>query len=536
MKIKILNILLAIVLLGTGACQDFIETDERGTQNLDNYFANDAEATAFINGIYKGFANWDDWWQQIIRITNIMSTDDAWMGNLQQDPVDHYALAYYFVEASNAPGSLKNFYTYKYLNIGSCNIAISKIPNAPVAEDLKQRLVAEAKFFRAFSYWELVQNFGDVVLITEPEGTSGFNKERSPKAEVYAQIVKDLKEAAVVLPGSYDEENTGRVTSWACKALLARTCLFMKDYGNAYAYADSVIQRGPCSLEPDFLNIWSVYNHNGVESIFEIQTNSDQSYNVGNRFSVVMGARGEIWPEGEEDKVMDGWGWCVPSSHLEQAFLSEGDEIRRKSTIITVGESVYGDEEENPDYQFDVDINKSGRVWRKYYVPISMRRQLTTKDRHIPLPMILLRLGEMYLTRAEAAYFNGDENQSRSDIKTIRNRVGLGPKDDLSGNDLLYAIWKERRLEMASEGLRLYDLRREIDPVSGKPRIDEAMGPDGYFVQYNLNESTDPYETIHPEEPQNKGTLFREGRHELWPIPQSEIDRSNGVISQNPGY
>jgi hypothetical protein len=233
---------------------------------------------------------------------------------------------------------------------------------------------------------------------------------------------------------------------------------------------------------------------------------------------------------------MDGWGWCVPSSHLEQAYLSEGDEIRRKSTIAKIGEPVYGDEEENPNYQFNIDLNKSGRVWRKYYVPIDMRRQLTVKDRHIPLPMILLRLGEMYLTRAEAAYFTGNEDQARSDIATIRERVELGPKNDLSGNDLLYAIWKERRLEMASEGLRLYDLRRQIDPVSGKPRIAEAMGSNGYFVEYNLNESTDPYETIHPEEPQDKGILFQENQHELWPIPQSEIDRSNGVISQNPGY
>ncbi|MFO8002489.1 MAG: RagB/SusD family nutrient uptake outer membrane protein [Marinilabilia sp.] len=537
MKFKILNMILAVLLIGSfTACEDFIEIEERGTQNLDNYFANDEEAEAFVNGIYKGFANWDEWWQQILRVTNIMSTDDAWMGNLQQDPSDHYAFAHYFVEPSNAPGSLKNFYTHKYLNIGSCNIAIEEIPEASISGSLKDRLVAEAKFFRAFGYWELVQNFGDVVLITEPRGTSGIDKERSSKAEVYEQIVKDLREAAAVLPDSYDNEDLGRVTSWASKALLARTYLFMEDYENAYAYADTVIQEGPHSLEPDFVDIWSVYNHNGVESIFEIKANQDQNENVGNRFSVVMGARGETWPDGEGDKVMDGWGWCVPSSHLEQAYLSEGDEIRRKSTIIKVGEPVYGDEEENPNYQFDEDINKSGRVWRKYYVPIDMRRELTQKDRHIPLPKILLRLGEMYLTRAEAAYFTGNESQARADIATIRERVELEPKDDVSGTDLLYAIWKERRLEMASEGLRLYDLRRQTHPESGKPMIVEAMGEDGYFVEYNLNESTDPWETAHPEEPQDKGALFREGRHELWPIPQSEIDRSNGVISQNPGY
>ena len=537
MKRNIYNLLMAVILiLGVSACEDFIEIEERGNQNLDNYFANDAEAETFVNGLYKSFANWDDWWQQILRLTNIMSTDDAWMGNLQQDPVDHYAFAHYFVEASNAPGSLKNFYTHKYLNIGAANIAIAEIPEAPVSDDLKARLVGEAKFFRAFSYWELVQNFGDVVLVTEPQGTAGLNKERTPKSDVYAQIVKDLTEAASVLPAEYGEEDKGRVTSWACKALLARTYLFMEDYTKAFAYADEVIEQGPFSLEPEFVDVWSVYNHHGVESIFEINAGSNQNYNVGNRFSVVTAARGEQWPEGEEDKIMDGWGWCVPSSHLEQAYLSEGDEIRRKSTIITVGEPVFGDEEENPNYQFNIDINKSGRVWRKYYVPIAMRRQLTVKDRHIPLPMILLRLGEMYLTRAEAAFRLGDEVQAKEDIATIRARVNLDPKNNLSGNELLYAIWKERRLEMASEGLRLYDLRRQIDPVSGKARIAEAMGANGYFVQYNLNESTDPYETIHPEEPQDKGILFKENQHELWPIPQSEIDRSNGVMQQNPGY
>lgn len=533
---RIFNILLTISLLTATACEDFIEIEDRGKQDLDNYFATDKEAEAFVNGIYKSFATWEEWWQQISRITNIMATDDAWMGNLGQDPSDHFAMSHYFVDASNAPGSLKNYYRFKYENIGACNIAIDRIPKASISDQIKTRLIGEAKFFRAFGYWELVQNFGDVVLITQPESSEGINKARSPKEDVYVQIVKDLKEAANVLPPTYDSPNTGRVTSWAAKALLARTYLFMKDYSNAYAYADTVIKESPYELEPNFVDIWSVYNHNGVESIFEIKANSNQTYNVGNRFSVVMAARGEIWPEGEEDKVMDGWGWCVPSSHLEQAYISEGDDIRRKSTIIKVGEPVFGDETNNPDYQFNTNLNKSGRIWRKYYVPIAMRKQLVTKDGHIPLPKILLRLGEIFLTRAEAAYFLNDIAQAKSDIKTIRARVQLGDKDHLSGNDLLYAIWKERRLEMASEELRLFDLRRQIDPISGKPMITEAMGPNGYFVQYNLNENTDPYETVHPEERQDKGIRYQEGQHELWPIPQSEIDRSHRVVTQNPNY
>ena len=537
MNKKFLYITIMTSLLIVTSCQKFIEIPQRGQQNLDNYFSTKAECETFTNGIYKTFTHWDEWWQQYQRLTNEMSTDDAWMGNLNQSSSNSYACAHYLITPSNAPGELNTFYSQKYLNIGQCNIAIERIGQSTIDNASKKQYIGEAKFFRAFDYWELVQNWGDVVLITKMQGTGNLNLAKSPKADVYKQIITDLKEAADSLPNTYtDTKNLGRVTKGACYALLARTYLFMKDYQNAYNYANMVITSGKYSLEPKFVNIWSVYNHNGVESIFEISANPDQAFSIGNRFSIIMNARGEIWPDTQSTAVMDGWGWCVPSSHLEQAFLSENDSIRRKSTIITLGEAVYGDAIDNPKYMFDKTLNKSDRIWRKFYVPIAVRKTLIQKDSHIPLPMVLLRLGEMYLTRAEAAYFLTNPTQALSDINTLRARVKLNGKTGLAGNDLLYAVWKERRLEMASEGIRLYDLRREIDPVANKPMIDMAMGANGYFVKYNTQQSTDPYETIHPEERQDKGILFIAGRHELWPIPQSEIDRSNGVIKQNPGY
>jgi len=523
-------------LIMTGSCsKDFITTPQNGVTDLDNYFNNVTECQSFVDGLYKGFSTWEDWWQQYLRLTNEMATDDAWMGNLNQDPSGNYAFAFYTITAGNAPDALQNFYVYKYLNVSSANIAVQRIANAPITDDEKNKLIGQAKFFRAFSYWELVQNFGDVVLYLEPLGTSDLNKKRSPKADVYAAIVNDLKDAATKLPATWDAGNLGRVTSGACKALLARTYLFMKDYANAYAYADSVISSGQYSLEPNFVNVWSVYNHNGVESIFEIQTNANQSYSVGSRIPVVVNARGEIWSSTESSKAMDGWGWCVPTSNLENAYKSEADSIRLKSTIIRLGLPVYGDSVDNPHYNFNPDLNKSCRTWRKLYVPIATRKSLTTKDSHIPLDKIMLRLAEMYLTRSEAAYFLNKPDVALADINTIRNRVSLPAKTGISGNTLLYAIWKERRLELASEGIRLYDLRRETDPVANKPMIDVVMGPNGTFVQYNAS-STDYWENKHPGEPSSKGANFVEGRHELWPIPQSEIDRSNGVLSQNPNY
>jgi hypothetical protein len=198
-------------------------------------------------------------------------------------------------------------------------------------------------------------------------------------------------------------------------------------------------------------------------------------------------------------------------------------------------EPVYGDEELNPTYYFQ--HNKSNRVIRKFYVPIAMRRTFVNDPRRrTPLNFPVLRLAEMYLTRAEAAYFMNNPSQAISDMNFIRARVKLEPKTGLTGDDLIYAIWKERRMELAFEGLRLYDLRRQIDPATNKPMIATVMGPNGTFVQYNLGPNADPDEVANTGELQNKGINFDINKHLLWPIPQTEIDRSMGMVKQNPGY
>ena len=104
----------------------------------------------------------------------------------------------------------------------------------------------------------------------------------------------------------------------------------------------------------------------------------------------------------------------------------------------------------------------------------------------------------------------------------------------LSGNALRDAIWKERRLELALEQQRLFDLRRQ--KLNGEPRIASILGPNGTFVKYNTEVSTDSFETTNLGEPQNKGALFDVNVHMLWPIPPEEIQLSRGNITQNPGY
>ena len=540
MKNKISILILSTLLFAVNACSDFIEVEQRGRQTLDNYFATTEECQTFVWDLYKKMVIHDGWWQLQCHNYqgNQMATDDAWMGNTQQLPSDH-SVAHYNVTPTDL-GRVGDMYTLRYQNISNCNYAIERIPVSPIDEAQKAYFIAQAKFIRAFNYYDLICNFGGVVLVTAPIGTSEMNKERSTVEESWQQVINDLIDAEKDCPAQGPKEALGRVTKGACQALLARAYLFKGDYQNAYNSASAVIQSGLYSLEPDFIDIWSHYNHNGVESIFEVQTSSSNANNMraGATLGLITGARGQnraYFPSNNAADVMDGWGWCVPSSDLENCYNSEGDEIRRKSTITKLMEPVYGDEELNPTYYFQ--HNKSERVIRKYYMPVALRRQITwDKGDREPLNIPVLRLGEMYLTRAEAAHFLNNPNQALADINVIRTRVKLQPKTGLTGNNLIYAIWKERRMELAFEALRLYDIRRQIDPVANKPMVAVLMGPNGTFVKYNTGPNADPAELRNTGERQDKGYNFDISKHLLWPIPQSEIDRSGGTLQQNPGY
>ncbi|MNQ27884.1 SusD family protein [compost metagenome] len=531
---KIILSILAFSLIAV-SCDDFIEKEQRGTQTLENYFQTAQECENYVNELTHRILLSNDWYTLLApRLANESATDDAWMGNTGQDSGAFKPAAQYLITPENM-GSMNSIYTAHYYTIQSANIGLEKMALAPISDSQKNQYMGESLFIRAYCYYELVNLYGDVPLYTNSLGTADLKLQRSPAAEVYAQIEADLKESAAKLE-SIPVNRSGRVNKWAAYALLARVSLFQEKWADAKLYSNKVITEGPFTLEADFLNIWNVNNHNGVESILEAQSSSVQDKSLGSMLPTFSGARGEDkknFPSNDAADVIDGWGWCMPTSDLENAYLSENDVIRRRSTITKWGEAAYGDEVLNPTHKFSLNDNKSGRICRKYYIPIATRRALDQKDGKLPLNVPLIRLAEMYLTRAEASYHTTGD--ALGDINIIRARVKLDPKTGLSGPTLLKQIYKERRLELAFEGLRLFDIRREKDPTTGKRVIEGLMGANGTFVQYNLN-STDPYETTNLREAQDKGINFNPAKNLLWPIPQLEIDLSGGLIKQNPGY
>jgi hypothetical protein len=167
------------------------------------------------------------------------------------------------------------------------------------------------------------------------------------------------------------------------------------------------------------------------------------------------------------------------------------------------------------------------------YIPVSKRPKPYDAP-HIPLNYRLLRYADVLLMYAEVENALGNDGEARWALNEVRGRVDL-PEVTASGTALRDAIRLERRLELALENNRLFDLRRWKDD-NGKAAICNVMGTNGTFVKYNLEQSTDNDEKNNQIENSNKGITFKEGRDELFPIPTSEVTMSNGSIVQNPGY
>lgn len=497
---KLFIILLSVNFIG---CSDFIENDITGRQTLDNYYSNLTEVNNAVIGCYASLSP-QDWWQNdFFWLVGDICSDDAFKGNTNQgDQRDFGNLADFNITPANEWLDIKWRYTYQ--GIFRCNLIIKNVPNAPIEESQKNTFIAEAKFLRGLYYFELVKNFGGVPLLKEPLTINEANLARSTESEIWQQIENDFSASIDELPkkSELNAASIGRATKGAAMAYLAKTYLYQNKYLEAQNYASMVINTGEYNLNDSFENVWSINNPNGSGSIFEIQQSYNDIFDSGSALPVVTRSRAD-----------GGWGFCTPSSHLDN-FM--GSDPRRVHTIIRQGEFVDND---HPSYDTSPSENMSGRINRKYYLSIPDRAP-NEEHKRSGLNHILFRYADLLLMHAESAFHNGDEPSARNSLNQVRNRVGL-PNISTTGQQLLNDIYKERRLELAMEGHRYYDLKRT-------GRLGSAMTD---FLDYNINRNNDAFDSGNDE-----GKFFDVTKHTLFPIPQSEIDLSGGLISQNTGY
>jgi hypothetical protein len=542
-----------LLLLMAASCEKLEETLLEGPSDISSQeqrFLTENDCDGAVRLCYNALA-FDDWWQvHFWRLCNEAATDDAWVGDTIKNfdinppqsfggsiipganPGDTIAAPYYkrrleLMQAGHytldARGErLRDFYQSNYKGIFLCNNAISGINNAKIAEPVKQRLVAEAKFLRGMYYFELVKNFGEVPLITAVVNNAYLDTvRRVSRPRIYTQIRSDFNEAAASLPPLTEQaaKDRGRATQGSALAFLAKAELYDEKWAAALSAAEKVIQTQTYALEADFGNLWNPSNTNSREFIFSLSTGTWTFNAFGNAIPVMCGTRAE-----------KGWGYLCPTSDLENHYLQDKDTLRLKWTIIKHQEAVAGDTTR----RFDARpaVSKSARFSRKLYTPRTQR--LGGTGAKLPHNLTFMRYADLLLIAAEAAYHSNQPETARKYLAQVRERAKLSLDATLSGAQLLEAIYKERRSELAFEGQRLFDLRR-LKTTGGQRLIHAVFGINGSFVRYNKFNNPDPFETNNKRERQDKGVQFTVSKHELWPIPQDELNRKGG-LRQNPGY
>jgi len=461
------------------------------------------------------------WWEILNWrfLSGEASSDNGWLGNTQSLNAEYAEVGHYTLSPGNARNEAHWVMLYK--SIGRFNSTMEGIESAPIDDNSKQLFLSELKFLRAWCYFDLVRNWGDVPLVLKIYAPD-VHLPRSSVADVYAQIVNDLTNAIEILPkkSEYPAAERFRASKGAALTLLAKTYLYMEDWEKAETTAKLVIDQGEYDLEESYGTLWEYEYRNGVESIFEVQYGSGSPAIPHNDFQKMVNAPAD-----------GGWNWYTITSDLENAFKSEADSIRLQWTINRHGLPVIGDPDKPAFVAPARNDSKSGRYSRKHYIPVAKR----PTDGRPSLNSKILRFADVLLIHAEACAMQNKHDAALASLDRVRDRVELDTDMSLRGWDLINAIRKERRLELAFEGDRLYDLRRWKDE-SGQPFINSVFGPNGSFVIYNTQLSTDSWEVNNAREAQNKGIHFKAGIHNLWPIPTSQIVASEGAVEQNYGY
>ncbi len=484
------SLFLMFILMNMFSCEkDWLSPPPENTLiATDSTFTKNENAAKFVNSCYGQLIDWQVSVFSWIGISSITS-DDADKGS---DPGDLGADKDQMDNLTYSPTSLSvaEVWNGNYLGIGRCNQAVENVPKFNIPQAEKDVLLGEVKFLRALYYFNLVRIYGDVPLIKRVFNADQSSEleasfVRKPAAEVYDAIEQDLVEAANVLPIK-GVNQVGHADKGSAQTLLAKVYMYRKNWAKCQEVSSAVIGSGKYNLEPDYAQLWRQSSENGIESIFEIQgQDGNEGWGIGGYFTC-QGARGTV------NFGYNGWGFNTPTTDLEAAY--EANDKRKAATIYKAGQLLWdnakvGTDVANPMYNYKAYVSKN--------------KETNYDDWSSGKNIRVLRFGELLLINAEAANELGQTAAAIDNLNKVRSRAGLPNTTAVSQSDVRAAIWKERRVELAMEHDRFFDIVRqgragEIMRAHGKPFVD--------------------------------------GKHERFPIPLEQILISQGKITQNPGY
>lgn len=469
------------LMLGTVSCSDYLDTEpitDRAVEFSDTPYTKASEAEDLMNTIYNDLGN--EYWQLDYFFNGDAQTDIAYQGG---DNPQNQQQAEYRILATNS--NVSRDWGYIYGRINNCNKVLNYVDNITdpaLTTERKNEMKAEAATMRALYYFHAVQLWGDVPLVTKAvigvtaenfdEVYSQVYPERKPAEEVYGLILSDLESA---LPNAPASSNKYRATRGAALSLLAQVNATKPspDFNKVLTYTTQLIGEG-YSLLTNFDNLFDGNHDANSESIFEINGNGSS-----------------IWWWGTSMFIGNDWKkFNTPSNDLVASYDSENDIVRKESTV-----------------KFE-SVGWADNYWPSSNYPFAWKQRDTSGNQNV----YIFRYADLLLLRAEAMVRTGDYGGAKSIIDQIRSRVGLGEISTITNeNDGINKILWERKLELAFEGQRWFDLKRTGKALEILKNRKDGNGNILSFVS-NLTE-----------------------QKLIWPIPQTQID-NNPNLTQNPGY
>lgn len=482
--------------IGFSSCsENFLDTKPKGTYHSGNYDMSSGQELMIVSKLFDGY---NAFREQTWPITSMHchTTDNCHPGGPAGDGGTDFCQ---FPTLSYTPtnGQFTSYYSSHYTAITKANEALKMIDDIERAgqttENLNE-LRAEALFIRGVSYFRLCQAFGAVPYVDRVMDKDEEVANQLSVAEIHSKYIPELVWAANHLPSRQDLKvsgNSGRATRNAALAIIAKTYMYDKDWSMCMNYTEQIIASGDNDLSTPYGEIWYEVNEFGPESVWEINCDykPDQKIDMWCQWAMMCGVRG--FPN-------FGFGHNAPSANLMADY--ENNDPRYKATVIENGESLDGEIVKASDYNF---FN------RKAYCPKSERTVYGREDWCYGYwsNIRFIRYADIVLMHAEAACELNQLSEAKEKLEWIRarargNNSPLTCLPEIRTNDqaeLRTIIRHERRIELALEFERFFDL-----------------------VRWN--------------EAEKRLENFIVGRHELFPLPQSEIDKANGKLKQNPGY
>ncbi len=543
-KNTLTSFILISLLIGMNSCSDELEQYPKNQFDKENFWTSESNAMIGLAGVYRGNikygtqVNPTDWWTYCGLVFFEHATDNAFDRrgkNANQNRLTNGTLL-----ANNAV--IRTYWEGSYIRIAVCNDFLENVGRVDMSDATKNRMIAEARFIRACQYFYLSQFWGSVPLVTNtltPDEANTVTK--TPKSEIISFIIKEFSEAVEYLPRYKDmpASEFGRASKQAALAFLGRIYLAEKQYSEAAAAYKQIIDFGDNIIDPDYASIFNTTNETSAEIIFSVQYYEGLAGNALTQHALPANKGGwhivnPLESLASQYDFTDGTPFSYDDPRFNSHNMAENRDPRFAATFLydgcIFGGNVY---DCHPDHNASVDqltyskqATRTGYGLRKFFDENFSGDLTTGYGGNIPI----IRYAEVLLSYLEAELEAGEPiTQEMLDMTINKTRgrqsVQMPPVLETNAEALRPLLRKERRIELALEGIRYWDLLRW-------GILGDVMQGDFWGASF-----PDAVKTGSKEDPTGHKRwwvdtkAFREGQDEVWPIPESETNINPGLLN-----